>query len=709
MSMPTRNKSSETKFYEPDNLNAIAGRVDSKSRAYAKKIHELGWIYGLYGALDGVSLSYSTVKYGFDVLLTNSKTSSSDAMHEWMMTPAGIAIASAETIATVTFSVLANIFDDKDPDSAAKRYIATIFPYVRDGLKSLKNADKGVKSALKVAHLLGGADLNYLMLPASLVLGSLAVVNRLLFRYMYTLRKDMMDANEKILFEIQNDETITAEKCRVWLAKMEENKQNLSTRILAMFSAVYAGSIDSLYLYVGVLSLCALTWPALVVMASFCAVYSLGCILSRVYEEYNFQRKLLVTHAKIELAVYSKEHASEMQACFTRLHKISKMLASGYKNADLLEEQYQLARAITEHIKIFSEKRLHLQSLLTLSHASAFMAGVINGLAAYRALASGMFALATVFYLSAIAFPPALLITCVSIGMALLIGFIAHSMINNVLHRASQEEDEQPYERLSHVLQVLKDVQLNPADEISEEEVRDVIYLGMEVKSSPKFYYEEWFEVARSFLSGPAKASKVSSYVLNPCQVPDDDGHYHDTPVITVLTVISSIVYSISLAIRALAKGFGRDDKKQVLPCADDAEATCQQDDATQENAFEQPSSCSMEAAFCGTDASQHGDCGETFFTDKSSFSHNSSMFFKDKASRSTKEKGSSFETPVFITPGPAIVAPDSGNKMPRTRSPGKLSFFSTTSGQRNGTCQEEELLAIRHSYDNGLHAVPLV
>jgi hypothetical protein len=462
---------------------------------------------------------------------------------------------------------------------------------------------------------------------------------------------------------------------------------------MAMFSSMFAGMVDSLYLYVGVLSLCALVWPALVVMTAFCAVYSIGCVLSRMYEEYNYQRKLMVTHAKIELALYTREHATGMQTCFARLHEISKLLASGFESAELLAEQHNLAKYITDKINVFSEKRAHLQSLMTLSYPEAFMAGVINGLAAYRALASAMFAFATVFFLASTAFPPALLITCISIGMALLLGFIAHSIINNYWHRARQAEDKQPYERLSHVLQVLKDVKVNQIDEISAEEVKQVICLGSEVVSTPKYYYEEWFEVIRSYFSGPAKGSKFIDYTLNPLQVADSHGHYHDTPVMIGLTVVSSFVYSLGLAIRALARGFGRDDSKQTVVNPEDA-TECEQTDSTlQADDFDL--FASYEAGVDGTAGAPGLVRAELPDKDlKASISldgNNWGSFFNGKSDMPPKKKEACPNPPGMAE------APDIEKSDIKTRglsSLPRLSFFSTPSDkQSEKTCKQQENL----------------
>jgi hypothetical protein len=570
--MTTETNSGEIARYDEANkASVIAGnttanvlnKLDAQSRSYAKQLHAAGVIYALYGALDGLSLSYSTIKYCFDVLLTNSKSSSSDVMHNWMVTPAGIAVAATESITLIAFSLMANHFSDDD-ENWFKRYIAVLWPYARDVLKGLKNGYKGVRSAIQVANMLGGFNLNFLMLPVGLLLSGLSVLNRLWFRHMVSLRKDMMAANALSLAEINAAETLTPEQYAEYRAKVKINSQSTMVRTKALLSSAYSGVVDSLYLYIGVLGLCSLAWPALIAMTVFCVIYSISCILTRIYEEYDFQRKLLILHAKIDLALYTKENSVAMQEAFDRLNEISIKIANGDKSKELISEQTRLADEMHEKISTLIKKRSHLQSLMTISNTSAFFVGIKNGLAAYGALCSVMFALATIFMLTSTAFPPALLITCVSLGMALLIAFGSHSLFQHYRHRVKQEVANQPYSRLIDILKTLKSMHKDSIKENLGEGVKKVVEEGLQVQPSPSFFFQEWFEVIRSFFSGLGKGSKSVDYTFNPLQEADNAGHYHDTPVMLVLGVLSSVVYAVAMALRALTRGFGRDPIDKV-------------------------------------------------------------------------------------------------------------------------------------------------
>ncbi len=85
-----------------------------KIRRQAKRLHESRWIYGLYGALDGLSKSFSMLKYFFDAYYANSPLNSADVLHDWSLTSEGIAVMVVESVAFITFSVMGNLYDEDD-------------------------------------------------------------------------------------------------------------------------------------------------------------------------------------------------------------------------------------------------------------------------------------------------------------------------------------------------------------------------------------------------------------------------------------------------------------------------------------------------------------------------------------------------------------------------------------------------------------------
>lgn len=559
---------SSTEKAPESSVYLIAGRMDAQSKLLAKKLHELGYIYALYGALDGLSISYSMFKYLFDLL---NKTNASDAMHEWMVSPEGLAIAASTTISFIAFSMLANHFKDDDKNKF-KSYVAIIWPYVRDVTKGLKNAYKGFRALIQVFELLGaGNDLRSLIVPVGVFLGVLSAANRVWMRYEVNRRKDMMKANAQLLADVKDKPSMSLEEIAQERAKIQS--QSMALRRMMLLSSVYGGIVDGLYLYVGVLSLCSLAPPAFIAMTVFCAIYFIACVATRFYEEYDFQRRLVIAQVKIELALTGRE----LEENITLLNNLS-LEISEEKQDGMTDARKNLQTSLVDKIgelnQNFKENRAYLHKLSTLSLPSAFFAGMKNGLAAYGALASIMFAVATVIVLASANFPPALLITCVALGMALLIGFIAHSLI--YAHRHQVEQNEKAHtnpenKELQELLQKLKETN-NYIDNLKPDHVKDVISKGMVVDSSPQFFYQEWFEIARSFFSGLGKGSKAVDFTMINFQERAADGHYHDTPIMFVITAFSAVIHAVALALRAHSRGFGKPPIDSVVSNAQPSE-----------------------------------------------------------------------------------------------------------------------------------------
>lgn len=525
---------------------------------FASRLHEAGAVYVFYGAIDGLSLSYSMIKYLFDLLFTTGEISSSDAMHDWMMSQEGMETVAATSISLVVFSMLANHFSDNDENSF-KRYMAVVWPYCREAMKGLKNGYKGIRSTFQAFELLNlGQDLRHLIVPMSLLLGGLSVLNRIWFRTMIgQYRKDMMKANTTLWDGIRKKSLLTEEEIAVEREKIQSHSAKL--RAKALFSAAYGGIVDGLYLYVGVLSICSLAPVVLQAMSVFCAVYFVTCVATRIYEEYNFQRLLCVTEARVELALRGKK----IELLVSQLASLSRAISeTNEEEAKLLVlQQKQLAENLTKAMEAFKCQRETLRSLSTLSYPAAVLAGLGNGLAAYGAIASAMFATSALLLLASTPFPPNLLVGCILLGVVCLTGFVAQSV--NVAHQhyiAKQKEnlfdDELP--GVFRILSTLKEENKLACDAENLVTIQKAVADGLNVERLPQSVLQAWLEVVRSFFSGIGKGTKAVGFTLYCLQEVDEHGDYHDTPLMVKLMIASAAAHSLILALRAYARGLGR-------------------------------------------------------------------------------------------------------------------------------------------------------
>ncbi|TAL60160.1 MAG: hypothetical protein EPN84_10000 [Legionella sp.] len=526
---------------------AIAGRIDAQGRIFAKQLDKGREVYYLYAVLDSLSSSYSMFKYFFDMCIANND---SDLMHDTMLTPQGLAIISSETIFLVGFSLLACHFEKEEHDEI-KKFIATAWPYFRDVLKALKNAYKGARSGIQVVAIISGADLNFLFVPVGLGLGIITALNRLWLRYMVEDRKGMMKMNAALLEQIKELPRLNPEEIENYILN-KIHKQSTQSRIQAYMGVSISGLVDGLYLYVGVLGLSALSAPVFAIMATMCVFYTLACIVTRIYEEYDFQQRLFISQSKCNLALLDKGMATIYKTLIDRWDLRRSNLMQQRQEIEELEMELALL------ISRFDIARKLLDEQSTRTYFTATLLGLRNGLYAYGALASVLFLTGSILIMTSTAFPPALLIAGVSLGVIFILGFIIHSLRMHYLHlQKKQEVHVRPYDSLLEMKERLEK-EREKAELLQEDQFKTSVRDGLLLDPSPQFFFQEWFEVIRSFFSGIVKGQKFVDFAGVSLQEADAQGHYHDTPVMYFLALLNSLFFAIVLALRALARGLGR-------------------------------------------------------------------------------------------------------------------------------------------------------
>ncbi len=174
--MPT--SESDTKE-EPDLITTFNQEVCS----VADDLNKDKKIHAAYGFVDGFNLSYSTLKYFFDLKHSEeNQIASSDDLHDFMGTPLGAFIAITTTTALIAASYIGNTLDKNKQKNDYERMIELYLPYLRDALKTTKNALKGVRSTIFALTILMEQNYKYLIFPLSLLLGLPSLFNRLYIR-----------------------------------------------------------------------------------------------------------------------------------------------------------------------------------------------------------------------------------------------------------------------------------------------------------------------------------------------------------------------------------------------------------------------------------------------------------------------------------------------------------------------------------------------
>ncbi|WP_058498544.1 hypothetical protein [Legionella gratiana] len=545
--MSHKSKDSAPKSKELIFLLAIAGRIDAQSRLLAQKLDKNRYVYHAYAVLDSLSSSYSMLKWFFEVFMPSNDP---DVMHDLLTSPEGIAAVSAEALFLVSFSFLASVYDGEEKNPV-KKFIASAWPYFRDVMKGLKNAYKGWKSAVQVLGIISEADLKYMIIPVGLVLGVFAAANRLWIRSMLESRKKKMNENKELLIEIQQLNSLTPLDRKYYLSRIAQ--QDSEERVHAFLAVAAGGLLDGLYLYIGVVSLSVLAPPLFLAMSILSAFYALSCVITRIYEEYDFQLRLMITQTKCQLALVTKE----MELSHAKLLSLE---GKADKTPQDIREIKRLKLELCGLIKNFEELRQTLKNQSTHSYLTAGLLGMKYGLYAYGVLTSILFMVSSVFLVTATAFPPALLAVFIISGFVLMAGFTAYTLRAHSQHLKKQkevQEEEHPYKQL---MEMKKNIEIDGEDAeiLTSDSFGSSLKDGLALDPSPQFFFQEWFEVFRSLASGISKGKNFSNFATIPLQEADSEGHYHDTPIMGVLAAANAVLFSLILGFRALARGLGR-------------------------------------------------------------------------------------------------------------------------------------------------------
>lgn len=529
-------------------LLALAGSIDAEARILAQDLDKSRHIYYAYSVVDSLSSSYSMFKYFFDVFLAGS----ADEMHDVVSTPAAIIGIALESLFLVGFSFLACHFDG-EAKGTYKKMLADAWPYFRDVMKGLKNAYKGWRSVVATIALLGIAGMNALIIPVGVGLGVIAAANRYFMRSITEARKAMMVENTKLLVNLMKITSQTTEEAQLYLKTNPILAQTRRARYLGFASAGIGGLIDGLYLYAGALTLTALAPPLLATLAIFCALYSLGCVITRLYEEYDFQLRLMITQTKCHLVSLTKQ----LQTHYAELLVLE---SKTQKTAPEVAEIVRLKRHLCGLVDEFDKQKRLLEQQTSRSYYSAALLGLKNGLYAYGAISSVLFLVAVFMTLAGVAFPPAVVAAVVLSGLVFVIGFMAHSFMAKREHLASQKQQDEQAVHYKELFEVKKHLAEKPQETavFSNQQLCDSLKEGLAVKPAQQYFYQEWFEVIRSLFSGLGKGQKFSDFAGNSLQETDQDGHYQDTPILYVLGALNALFFGLVLGLRALARGLGR-------------------------------------------------------------------------------------------------------------------------------------------------------
>ncbi len=483
------------------------------------------FIYALYGFNDGLSLTYSTIKNIFDLLYTNTPIPSLDSMQDWLNTPWGM-IAALTT--TLSFVGLAIIYNYVQEDAIKNKVMLALleltkfyWPYFRNICKTFKMGFKSTANIYYIVHVFSHVTyLHYLFLvaPVGLILGVLSGINKCLLSYLIDLRKVMMKSNIKLLQNALTKDKDDAQK----IANIRRlvQSQPWVLRICSYLLSLMGGVYDSLYVYTGALGITLLAPPLFITMISICATYALLCVISRVYEEYNYQKNLTIAKNNVHLVL-----------CVLELNNLRATPDGDQKENDLNTKKRELARLL-----------FATQELLSTSYTSALFVGIRDGLAVYSAASMILMLVSTFLILtSTAAFPyllPFLVATVVPLGLVFIAYYIKRSLVATYCHRKNNKSEQ-------FWVDAIQSLEAKPLD---------ALLAITSISPTETSEAGALFETMRQGLCGGYKGVKAFDFVAKMAPINETDGHFNsESTAFIIFSFISSIFYAIVLFLREFA------------------------------------------------------------------------------------------------------------------------------------------------------------
>jgi membrane protein implicated in regulation of membrane protease activity len=337
-------------------------------------------------------------------------------------------------------------------------------------------------------------------------------------------------------------------------------------------SSIIGAIADGPYLYAGVLLLGTLPTPLMIVTATILTFLFIALIFSRYNDcqekKQEFKQKKLETTLAWQRQELQKAIALYQTFLFS------------HKNADneLIQQQIvslHLRELYTDFLATDDE----LKKLIAPSYKQAVLGGVKDGLYFFGALSSIYFAVGLFLFLSATAFPPAMVVAAAFISVVAMTGFI----IKRVHQTKKDKKNFRHY--LIHEKQ--------KHDQEREEQFLDYILdCNDDGLTKGQFYFQESFEVVRSIGSGPYKSNNLTDFMLSTLKEKEPDGNSKDSHFMLLFWGGVSILYGLCLAIRAYGQGFSKivkADKAKLSHATDETALSSKKEDEIEEKDLPSP------------------------------------------------------------------------------------------------------------------------
>ncbi len=344
--------------------------------------------------------------------------------------------------------------------------------------------------------------------------------------------------------------------------KIKSHKQSDLIIFWAYVAVFYSALIDSLYFYMGVLFVAALNPHLFAAMLAMSTVLFFACMIGRIYEEYEYQRKLQRTRIKVNMSTC----VTESRFIELELARLSEKMASrnisATERAQLLSKQTELLQKLFNELDHYEKLHKQHEDHMVLSFWAALIEGLRCGLGVQGMLTSCMFLIIAIMTLTSTTCPPALVFSFMAVGLSLFCFSVIQFVVSyrhylTAIRQQQQKLIIQEGEVLSHwrenyfAMEGQPDIQRN---------ILLNARLSMDrcaLNPMQQFALMGWWEVIRQLFCGIVKADKTyTEFTL------DRSADHEESWIMFAVAVIFSAGMGLVFALRTISKLFAEAVKR---------------------------------------------------------------------------------------------------------------------------------------------------
>ena len=311
--------------------------------------------------------------------------------------------------------------------------------------------------------------------------------------------------------------------------------QNTALRAKCFFAKGLESLFNGLYFYSGAMIMTAFSPQTFLIMSAISLGFLFSSFITKLYEEYSYQKKLDLTSHRLNLALSERKlHALFEDLVYYDQIKNNDQINNCTKNLNAIYAEYE------KHL-------INVQKGLSWTYTESFFEGLQNGLSLQSAITSLMFCL---FLLNIVSVTAPTVFYFTLVGAASVLTHCIYSLYQCYIYR--QESVEQMSQTTNRRISQLKQKILN------QDSVQTHVYdLQTELKNSydllvsPRRFSIVEFEIFRVCFAGFKKGTKAGDEIDDLLSCFNDQSFEHWS---YFGKISLTLLFAVSFAARTLAK-----------------------------------------------------------------------------------------------------------------------------------------------------------